>query len=614
MSTGVVTGHKDKLHVVVELVDTHQVTALAEHVIVVGGATPCPTLHIADHVLVRGRNSTGPHPVGGSCDYYLPGMVYRLPEDRRETSARYAVLTHSKKCMACTRHAIIKIGKSRYNQICAYIKERVDSTPHANGNASIHIPCVPSSNTSATMSDLGSSARSHSGSNLAQHIRSQSGSRRSSAQHLRPNSGSRGSLAHSHSVSSPTSKGRPMLSYSKNSDDVERILEQQKLQGELLEHQQRHLSLMDLRQQDLESELKTYRETSPQHSLTTSVATPPATPPDAAPPDATLPATPHFSASMCLLEGGVTVCEQAVNTDVCREDRGTCTDPLTQARGTDPLTQARGTDPSRGTDPLTQARGTDPLAQSRGTDPLDKSGGVGTEWNHSDMESDKEWDSDKSSLASFIPSSTQLVIHTPSRTPPHQPTPLNTTPTTPLKTTPLNSTPTLFLERPLSPEGEDPLTNQHVLARWPDDGWYYRGVVVHHLDQMWYQVRDATHDIETIHAQDIIIDLQDAQRPLLVGDTVAALHPSFDCSYAPGHVMGSTRDGGHFSVQLYDNTETFLPRQEIYRLAATKHQKDVEYLRAREQAWVGQVVLARRDTDGLYLKGMYTCACACTCE
>lgn len=562
MSAGVVTGHRDRLHAMVELVDKHQVTALAEHVIVVGGATPCPTLNIADHVLVRGRTRTGPHPLDGSCDYYLPGIVYRLPDDRRKASARYAVLTHSKKGMACARHAIIKIGQSKYKQMCAYIKERVDST-HASGNATIHIPCVPSSHTSAATSDVGSLAWSRSGSNLAQyiqsqsgsrrssaqHIRSQSGSRRSSVQHVRPHSGSRGSLSHSHSVSSP--RERPRLSYSKNSEDVEMILEQQKLQGEQLEHQQRHLSLMHLRQQDLESELQAYREGSPHHSMTT-----PATHPDAAPPDATLPATSHFSASsMCSLEGGVTVCEQAVNTAVCREDKGTCTDPLTESRG------------------------------------------VGTEWNHCD---DKEWDSDKSSLSSFIPSSTQLIIHTPSRTPPHQ-------------TTPLSSTPTL--ERPLTqqvsfPEGEEALTNQHVLARWPDDGWYYRGVVVRHLDQMWYQVKDATQDIETIHAQDIIIDLQDAQRPLLVGDKVAALHPSFNFSYAPGHVLGSTRDGCHFSVQLYDGTETFLPQQEIYRLAPTKHQRDVEYLRAREHAWVGQVVLARRDTDGLYLQGMHACACA----
>jgi hypothetical protein len=165
---------------------------------------------------------------------------------------------------------------------------------------------------------------------------------------------------------------------------------------------------------------------------------------------------------------------------------------------------------------------------------------------------------------------------------------------------------TLTPRRQLFPAEEaeqDPLINQYVLARWPDDGWYYRGLVVRHLEQMWYQVADSTQDIETIHALDIIIDLHDAQKPLHTGDTVAALHPSYDFSYAPGQVTGTTTDGLHFTVQLYDGIKTFLPRQEIYRLAPAKHSQDVQYLKKREKAWVGQVVVARRGKDGLYTQG-----------
>ena len=120
---------------------------------------------------------------------------------------------------------------------------------------------------------------------------------------------------------------------------------------------------------------------------------------------------------------------------------------------------------------------------------------------------------------------------------------------------------------------------------------------------MWYQVQDASQDTENIHAVDILIDLQDAQKPLAVGDTVTALHPCYEHSYAPGRVTGMAADGFHFSVTLYDGTEGFLPRQEVYHLAPAKHSDDVRYLRRREEAWVGQAVLARRDKDGLYVPG-----------
>ena len=151
-------------------------------------------------------------------------------------------------------------------------------------------------------------------------------------------------------------------------------------------------------------------------------------------------------------------------------------------------------------------------------------------------------------------------------------------------------------------EGGNLFLNEHVLARWPDDGWYYRGVVKQSLGDMWFEVADAGHDIEIIHALDIIIDLQDGQHALEEGETVAALHPHYNRSYAPGIVVGITKDS-HFSVELYDRCKVLLPRHEVYHLAPAKHQRDVVYLQERESAWVGQAVMARSNTDGLYLPG-----------
>ena len=90
---------------------------------------------------------------------------------------------------------------------------------------------------------------------------------------------------------------------------------------------------------------------------------------------------------------------------------------------------------------------------------------------------------------------------------------------------------------------------------------------------------------------------------LQVGSTVVALHPDYAYSYAPGHVTAihTTVDPGlHYSVQLYDGSTTILPRQEVYNLPPDKYQSSVDYLHSREKAWIGQRVVARNDSDGLY--------------
>ena len=56
----------------------------------------------------------------------------------------------------------------------------------------------------------------------------------------------------------------------------------------------------------------------------------------------------------------------------------------------------------------------------------------------------------------------------------------------------------------------------------------------------------------------------------------------------------------HYSVQLFDGSHSILPRHEIYNLDPDKYQDDVEYLRSREKVWIGQAVVARSDSDGLY--------------
>ena len=88
-----------------------------------------------------------------------------------------------------------------------------------------------------------------------------------------------------------------------------------------------------------------------------------------------------------------------------------------------------------------------------------------------------------------------------------------------------------------------------------------------------------------------------------LGDYVTALHPDYAYSYAPGQIAGIAADGLHFTVDLYDGSQTVLPRQEVYSLPESKHDSDVQYLKMKEQEWVGVACIARKDSDGLYYPG-----------
>ena len=51
-------------------------------------------------------------------DMYLPGMVSAPPENPRLAGAVYSVTILGGRVLTCKRHAIVKIGRSRYQQAC----------------------------------------------------------------------------------------------------------------------------------------------------------------------------------------------------------------------------------------------------------------------------------------------------------------------------------------------------------------------------------------------------------------------------------------------------------------------------------------------------------------
>jgi hypothetical protein len=51
---------------------------------------------------------------------------------------------------------------------------------------------------------------------------------------------------------------------------------------------------------------------------------------------------------------------------------------------------------------------------------------------------------------------------------------------------------------------------EEVLAKWPDDGWYYRSIVKDDLGNNKYQVEDSLRDMEQIYREDIISEIHDS--------------------------------------------------------------------------------------------------------
>lgn len=97
-----------------------KVLVLQAHLVPYGSSSPCPALRYGDYVLVRVRVSFG------SCrDLFLPGTVCSIPGNPKLSVARYDVTLYGGKLVFGSRSALIKIGVSRYRQICDIMRKKV---------------------------------------------------------------------------------------------------------------------------------------------------------------------------------------------------------------------------------------------------------------------------------------------------------------------------------------------------------------------------------------------------------------------------------------------------------------------------------------------------------
>lgn len=141
---------------------------------------------------------------------------------------------------------------------------------------------------------------------------------------------------------------------------------------------------------------------------------------------------------------------------------------------------------------------------------------------------------------------------------------------------------------------------EEVLAKWPDDGWYYRSIVKDYLGNCKYVVEDSLRDTEQIYREDLISDAHDAFDNFEEGDPVVALHPEYEFSYAPGQINKISSDGTKFFVKFYDYREEVVPRNEVYKLPRIKFNVDVNNIINLEKRWKGELVVARNDQSYVY--------------
>ena len=387
LPAAVVLAYPDTWHAVVRFTDGRQQSTFTGHILPLGGANPCPSLKIGDHVLVRVRSRAGLHPSqDGSCDYYVPGEVQALPSNSRKGHALHSIMVFSGKSVTTTRGALIRISRTQHSRICSFIHKKLASFPG---------PQPQGVSLSQSMSESLSPPPMEGSSNWEGPLdHTDVYSESSQAKSATP---------------SPTDQGPPHQAVQQFLQAQQRQAQQR--QAQQLECHQSAIATLQVQQQALQEQLanaslgpSVKEATSVEDGQDVAHAAIPLAGKDWI--TSYLPPTPAKA-----VESMTSYCDQGVNTDPWMEDKGLCTDPIMESRG------------------------------------------VGTEWSSSEPEDEVD-----------VPSQPS--------TPLHPPRDLDTTLESALHPEDLTTSAGPSPSRHSNPTT---LLEQQVLARWPDDGWYYRG-------------------------------------------------------------------------------------------------------------------------------------------
>ena len=142
-----------------------------------------------------------------------------------------------------------------------------------------------------------------------------------------------------------------------------------------------------------------------------------------------------------------------------------------------------------------------------------------------------------------------------------------------------------------------------VLAKWPDNGWYYHAHVDKYLGDYKYLISGNSREKREIYREDIIQTNLNDIHSFQLGDSVLALHPHYELSYAPGQVVLTQNDKSKVTVRFYDYIESVMSSEDVFKLHILKFQTDIDNINYMESKWIGQSVLARNNETGIYQPG-----------
>ncbi|CAF0820702.1 unnamed protein product [Brachionus calyciflorus] len=165
----------------------------------------------------------------------------------------------------------------------------------------------------------------------------------------------------------------------------------------------------------------------------------------------------------------------------------------------------------------------------------------------------------------------------------------------------------VILNKSLKNELSDIKKGAEVLARWPDDGWYYRSIVREYLGNNQYLVEDSIKDYETFNREDLISDINEPLKKFKIGDFVVALHPNFEFSYAPGEIIKISSDKISYDVKFYNSSNDTVKSDGIFKISKDKYETDVEQILLLENNWIGEKVIARNNLRRTYEFGDIVC-------
>lgn len=143
---------------------------------------------------------------------------------------------------------------------------------------------------------------------------------------------------------------------------------------------------------------------------------------------------------------------------------------------------------------------------------------------------------------------------------------------------------------------------EEVLAKWNDDGWYYKSIVKSKSGSHKYIIEDINRTQETVLREDIISENDVSNSQLCLHDPVIALHSAYSFSYAPGLIIRISNDLT-LLIRFYDGVESIVNKEEVYKIPLFKFEFDVEQIVQYEKRWIGETVVARHSFNHVYELG-----------